>query len=164
MALPAHAPDGQPRTRPPPRPRGPRPPPLSAVPSVQTDIPADPQKPTVGIHAGAVKIAVAAAFWFVAATAVLFASGDAFVDYPLAIVFGFAVVFFGLTLGLARWAANDERWSPRRPQPFARFVEDNVAIETGTIAAREALIQIVALPITLAAGITAIGIVFVMSG
>ncbi len=110
--------------------------------------------------AARIEIALAAAIWFVAAMVLLFATGDAFTDYPLVIVAGFAVVFFTLTLWLARRAARDQRWADAGRTSFGEFVDDNVSIHTGTIAGREALIQIVMLPIVLAAGATAIGIIF----
>jgi hypothetical protein len=137
---------------------------LSLVLPVNTDLKADPKRPTVGVHPAAIKIALAAAVWFVAAAGALFSSGgNAYTNYPLAIVAGLALVFFGLTLGLARRIVRDKRWSSGGQPTFARFVEDNVAIETGTIAAREALTQIVTLPIVLAAGLTAIGVVLILT-
>jgi hypothetical protein len=124
-----------------------------------TDIHADPSAPTVGIHPVAIQIALGAAIWFVLAMAYFF-SGPIDANFALTAVVGFAVIFFGLTLGLARMAANDPRWAPRPSPRFADFVRDNVSIETGTIAAREALVQIVTLPLVLAVGATAIGIAF----
>ncbi len=157
MAQPAYAPKRNQKSQP--EPRGKRPQ-LSVVPPVTTDIEADPTRPVVGVHRGAIEIALAAAIWFVAAMFFLFATGNAAIDYPLVIVVGFAVIFFGLTLGLARWAARDERWFGDSKTRFREFTEDNVDISTGIIAGREALTQIIMLPVVLAIGGTAIGIVF----
>jgi hypothetical protein len=126
------------------------------------DIKRDPGAPTVGVHWGIIAAALVAAIWFVLAMVFLFASGQPVSDYLLFIVAGFAVVFFALTLGLARWAADDPRWTRQRGRPFRDFVEGNVAIFTGAIAAREAMTQLLTLPIALAIGATAIGIIFVV--
>jgi hypothetical protein len=126
------------------------------------DIKRDPDAPTVGVHWAIIATALVAAIWFVLAMVFLFASGEAVSDYLLFIVAGFAVVFFALTLGLARWAADDPRWTRHRGRPFRDFVESNVAIFTGAIAAREAMTQLLTLPIALAAGATIIGIVFLV--
>ena len=90
----------------------------------------------------------------------LFATGNAFTNYPLVVTAGFAVVFFTLTLSLSSRAAADKRWADAGRTSFGEFVKDNVSIYTGTLAGREALIQIVMLPIVLAIGATAIGIIF----
>jgi len=140
-----------------------QPPRLRNVAPVSTDIAAARDAPSVGVHPVAIEIALGASVWFVLAMAWFFA-GPVDANIALTVVVGFAVVFFGLTLGLARWAANDPRWSPRRPPDFGDFIKDNVAIETGVIGAREALVQIVTLPLVLAVGATAIGIVFRLAG
>ena len=124
------------------------------------DIKASPRVPVVGVHWAVVVIALVAAIWFVLAMVVLYARGVAGDDYLLWIVAGFALVFFALTLGLARRAANDPRWARGGQPPLADFVEDNVATATGVIAAREAMIQLLTLPIVLAIGATIIAIVF----
>ena len=121
----------------------------------------DPAAPTVGVHWKIVAIALGAAVWFVVAAIVFYASGDAAYDYLLWIVAGFAVLFFALTLGLARWAADDPRWTPRKGRrPFAEFIDGNVAIFTGAIHGREATTQLLTIPVSLALGATLIGIVF----
>jgi hypothetical protein len=140
------------------RPSGPRE--LAARGKPQIDIKASAGAPTVGVHWGVIAIALAAAIWFVLAMVVLYASGVAGADYLLWIVAGVALIFFALTLGLARWAADDPRWTRSERPSLSDFVEDNVAIATGVIAAREAMIQLLTLPIVLAVGATAIAIVF----
>jgi hypothetical protein len=124
------------------------------------DIKRDPDAPTVGVHWGVLAVALVAAIWFVLAMVFLFASGEAVSDYLLFIVGGFAVVFFALTLGLGRWAADDPRWCRRKGRRFADFVEGNVAISTGAIAGKEAMTQLLTLPVALAIGATVIGIIF----
>src|SRR5215212_4884406 len=109
----------------------------------------NPDAPTVGVHWGVIAIGVAAAAWFVLAVVVLFGSGDPESDYLLWIAAGFAFLFFALTLGLSRWAADDPRWTAMSPPPLAEFVNDNVAVGTGAISAREAMAQVLTLPITL---------------
>ncbi len=48
-----------------------------------------------------------------------------------------------------------------RPERIlAEFVEDDIEIATGTISGREALVQIIVLPMTLAAGMVIIGLIF----
>jgi len=131
---------------------------LSVVPPVRTDVEAG--RPTVGVHRGAIEIALVGVVWFVVAVVWLFATSSAFVNYTLVVVAGFAVVFSTLTLSLASRAAGDARWSNRSRTTFADFVNGDVDIETGTIGGREALIQITMLPITLALAATVIGIIF----
>ncbi len=100
-----------------------------------------------------------------AAFVVFFWSSDPLSSYLLVIVVGFGMIFFGLTLGLARWAARDKRWSPPGHQPtFDEFVDDNADTATGIIAGREAALQILTLPVVLALGATAIGVVFWIVG
>jgi hypothetical protein len=126
-----------------------------------TDIAADPAQPTVGLHWGVLAAALAVSALFVAAMIYLFAGGDGLTNFLLAIVAGFAMVFFGLTLGLGRWAADDPRWQDEGRRPtLEEFAHDNVATATGVIAGREAMVQILTLPIVLAVGGAAIGIVF----
>jgi hypothetical protein len=132
---------------------------LRLVPSApHADIEADPAKPTHGVPPVAIGVAALAAAWFVFASVVSF-SGEGNGNYVLAVVVGFAVIFFGLTLGLANRAAHDRRYGVESID-LEEFVEDNVAIETGVIAGREAIVQILMLPVTLAVGVTLLGIVF----
>jgi hypothetical protein len=126
------------------------------------DIKRDPAAPTVGVHWKIIAAALVAAIWFIVAAVLFFASGDPASDYLLWIVVGFAVVFFALTLGLARWAADDPRWTRKRGRPFSDFIDGNVAIFTGAIHGREATAQLLTIPVSLAIGATMIGIVFWM--
>jgi hypothetical protein len=136
------------------------PPKLTVVPPVTTEIEPEPGRPVVGVHRGAIEIALAASVWFVAAMVVLFATNNALANLVLAVVAGFALMFFTVTLKLASKAARQERWADTVRTTLSDFVHDNVALETGLIGGREALIEITMLPITLAIGATIIGIIF----
>ncbi len=94
------------------------------------------------------------------AAIIFYASGDPASDYLLWIVGGFAFGFFALALGLARLAADDPRWAGRRPRRFRDFIRSNVAVSTGVIRGREALLQLLTIPVSLAIGATILGIVF----
>ena len=113
-------------------------------------------------------------YWFAAGAGVglsgisrrdgFFLAGDLASDLNLFGVVGFALIFFTLTLGLASRAARDQRWGGTGELPtresLAEFVEDDIEIATGTISGREALVQILVLPMTLAAGMVVIGLIF----
>lgn len=79
---------------------------------------------------------------------------------------GFAVIFFTLTLGLASRAARDPRWGGGGKEPastsLAEFAKDDVVIATETMSGREALVQMLILPATLAVGMVVIGSIFAM--
>ena len=92
-----------------------------------------------------------------------FMTGDLASNLDLYGVAGFAVIFFTLTLSLSRRAAVDPRWGGRSRATFTEFIEDNVAIATGTVSGREAMLQILLLPATLALGMIAIGLVFALA-
>ena len=72
---------------------------------------------------------------------------------------GFSVIFFGLVLGLAWKVAGDPRWG-ESPASLEEFAEGNVSVGTGVIAGREAMIQVLMLPVALAFAATAIAVVF----
>src|ERR1700730_4077633 len=78
-------------------------PPARGAAASGTEVKAWTAAATVGGHWGVVAIAVVASIWFVLAMLFLYATGVAGHDYLLWIVAGFALVFFALTLGLARW-------------------------------------------------------------
>jgi hypothetical protein len=123
------------------------------------DTQADEAAP-VGIHPYAIGTALAAAIWFVIAMAISF-SGTLESDYLIAVTVGFSVIFFWLLLSTAMRAADYAcRALPRFS--FRRFLAGEVPINTGKVSGREALVQILVLPITLAIGATVIGTVFVL--
>jgi hypothetical protein len=135
-------------------------PPLILV-AKSADIEPEPEVPTHAMHPLAIRVAVVAAAWFVIAMALSFADSIE-AAYLMAVVSVLAVVFFGLTLGLARKSANDPRWA-ERPILFHEWIRSAVGVATGRIAAREALVEVLTLPIALAIGATAIGLAFVFS-
>lgn len=122
--------------------------------------PTRPDRRIQSIHPVAVRIAVVAAAWFVVVMAISF-SGTIESDYLMAVTIAFSVIFFGLVLGLAARAAGDPRWGGRSTE-FRNFVNGKVEIATGIVSGRESLIQLLALPIVLAIGATAIGLIFVL--
>lgn len=125
------------------------------------DIKQDPGAPTHAIHPTAIRIAMIAVVWFVIAMALFFGRSLS-TDYIMAVMIGFSVMFFGLTLKIAVRASHQRRWADK-PVSFDRFVHDDVAIESGKIPGAEALVELLTLPITLAIGATVIGIVFLLS-
>jgi hypothetical protein len=113
------------------------------------------------MHPLAIRIATVAAAWFVIAMAISF-SGGIETDYLMWVTIVFGIIFFGLTLGIAGRAAREPRWGGR-PASFRDFVRGQVAIQTGRVTGSEAMVQLLTLPIVLALGATAIGLVFVLS-
>jgi hypothetical protein len=118
-------------------------------------------RPSHGMHPLAIRAAMVAAAWFVIAMAISF-SGTIETDYLMWVTVGFSVIFFALTLGIAARAAHDPRWEDR-PVSFDEWRRNDVATGTGRIASSEALVQLLTLPIGLAIGATAIGLIFVLS-
>ncbi len=126
---------------------------------VKTDVKADRARPTHGVHPGVYARALIGVGVFLAAS-LMFLTGRLGADLNIYGVIGFAVIFFTLTLGLGRMVSRDRRWGGPSRATFRAFVDDNVSTATGTIAGREALVQILILPATLAFGMVAIGVVF----
>ncbi len=136
------------------RPRGSLPP---AAPGAAADPPAGGVRPRlVGLAASMVIV-------FLLAT-VSFMTSNLAMDLNLFGVAGFAVIFFTLTLGLSSQAARDPRWAggARRRGDDGALADDRVAIATGTISGRAAVVQVLVLPVTLAAGMVVIALIFAM--
>jgi hypothetical protein len=127
------------------------------------DIKADSQRPTHGVHPGVYKRALLGVAVFLVAS-LMFLTGNPGKDFDIFGVTGFAIIFFTLTLGLGRMVSRDRRWGGPSRATFREFVRDNVATATGTIAGREAMVEILILPTVLAAGMVAIGLVFLIVG
>jgi hypothetical protein len=68
----------------------------------------------------------------------------------------FSIGFFGPTLGLARWSGQ------HRQATLTELVERNIGLATGGVLGREAMVQLLTIPITLAVGATIIGMVFLI--
>ncbi len=114
------------------------------------------------VHPLVIRTAMVASAWFVIAMAISF-SGGIEADYLLGVVVGFSVIFFTLVLGLASHAAARMR-DGRRSESLDEFLSEEIAIDSGSIKGKEAMVQLLTLPVTLAIGATAIGFIFVMSG
>jgi hypothetical protein len=115
-------------------------------------------RPIVGIHPVVFKIALSAVAWFLAVAWLDFAGGVE-VDWVLSVVTGFFVMFFTLLLVAASMIVNDRRWRQHKTS-FAKFLEDDIPIDSYTIPGRDVLIQIVSLPVILAGGSTLIGLIW----
>jgi hypothetical protein len=115
------------------------------------------------VHPFAIGAATVASVWFVIAMAISF-SGTIEADYLLAVVVGFSAIFFTLVLSLAAYAAAHSRGGGAPDDGFDEFLGEEVAIDRGSISGREATVQLLTLPVTLAIGATAIGFIFVVSG
>lgn len=112
------------------------------------------------VHPLVIRLAVVGAVWFLIVIAISF-SGTIEADYLLAVVIGFSVIFFTLVLGLARRAANR---GGREDDAglLTDFLKEKVAIDRGVITGREATIQILMLPVTLAVGAMILGFIYVI--
>jgi hypothetical protein len=115
-----------------------------------------------GVHPVAIVAATVASVWFVIAMAISF-SGTIEADYLLAVVVGFSAIFFTLVLSLAAYAAAHTREGGAPDDSFDEFLGEEVAIDRGSISGREAMVQLLTLPVALALGGTAIGLVFLLS-
>jgi hypothetical protein len=88
-----------------------------------------------GVHPLVIKIAVGAAVWFVVTSWLAFA-WDSEIDYLLAIVTLFFVIFFTLFFLTASFSVHDPRW-PVRQTSFREFLKSNIRIGRGTMSGRE---------------------------
>jgi hypothetical protein len=111
-----------------------------------------------GIHPLAFRFPMVAVAWFVISMAISFADTPQ-TGYLMAIVAGFAFVFFGLIIGLSM-RATDSRRLLGSAVSFRRFVRGQVATYGGTISGRDALVQLTVMPVALALGGMAIGLVY----
>lgn len=117
------------------------------------------QAPTeTGVHTAVAVIAVGAALWFIAMSWLDFARGGE-IDYLLAIVTLFFVIFFTLFLLTASYSLHDPRW-PLRDTSFREFLRAKVGTATGTMRGRDVLIEIALVPVSLAFAATLIGLVW----
>ena len=112
------------------------------------------------VHPIVIEIAIGAVMWFLAVMWLDFARGPQ-VDFELAVVTLFFVMFFTLFLLTASHVWKDARW--RLPQTsFKQFLTAQVGTATGTMSGREALIEILTVPVSLALGATFIGLAWVV--
>lgn len=116
----------------------------------------------IGVHPAVVKIALAAAGWFIAVTWLAFAwGGDT--NFLLIIVALFFALFFTLFLLMASYSAKDKRW-PVRETSLREFLGSEVGIGGGTMTGRDVLIETAIIPVTLAFAATLIGLAWVIFG
>ena len=85
-----------------------------------------------GVHTAVVEIAVGAALWFIVMAWLDFARGGE-IDYLLAIVTLFFVMFFTLFLLTASYSLHDPRW-PLRDTSFHEFLRAKVGTATAPCA------------------------------
>jgi hypothetical protein len=115
-----------------------------------------------GVHPIVVKIAIAAALWFLVVTWLAFA-GRGGVDWDLTVVTLFFAMFFTLFLSLASFSMADPRW-PTRSMSLREFMTSRVGLATGEESGRDVLIEIALVPVALAFGATLIGLARVIFG
>jgi hypothetical protein len=115
-----------------------------------------------GVHPIVIKIAVAAAVWFVVTAWLAFAWGPE-IDYLLVIVTLFFTIFFFVFLLTASFSVHDARWPVRRTS-FRQFLNSDIRIGRGTMNGHEVLIEITLIPVALAFGATLIGLAWVIFG
>jgi hypothetical protein len=118
------------------------------------------ERSAVGIHPLALRLPMVAAAWFLISMAISF-SDTLETGYLMAIVIGFGLIFFGLTIGLAMHASGSAD-GLRSASGYRRFVRGEVDVYTGAISGRAALVQLTVLPVTLALGGMAIGLVYLL--
>jgi hypothetical protein len=114
--------------------------------------------PITGVHPAVIKVALSAVVWFLAVAWLNFSGGPE-VNFTLAIMTGFFVMFFTLLLVAASIAVNDPRWQLPKAR-FREFLDDNIPIDRGMMRGRDVLIHIAVLPVTLAVASTLIGLVW----
>lgn len=102
--------------------------------------------------------AAAVAFWFMAAVSLTFGQ-DSETNYLIGVVLAFTLAFGSLMIVTGSFTSFDPRWQLERLK-FPRFLRDRADIATGPIRGRAAAIQILALPVSLAFGVTSIGLVW----
>ncbi|WP_245450775.1 hypothetical protein [Borborobacter arsenicus] len=122
---------------------------VEALPPRQAKTQSQALLPATGVHPGAIDVALGASATLLVAAWAGFAGGET--SLVLVVVTVIVLAFFGCLVGGGMMGRN---MTPDRRQDrsFAEFLRGDVDIETGRISGREALMQIAALPVTLAAG------------
>ena len=123
------------------------------------------EPPAGGVSPRLIGLAASMVIVFLLATT-LFMTSNLATDLNLLGVAGFAVIFFTLTLGLSNRAAHDPRWAGRARRradsSLDSFAKGRVAIATGAIPGRAAMVQVLVLPVTLAIGMMVLALIFTM--
>lgn len=116
--------------------------------------------PATSIHPAAIGIALAGYAWLIVLAWAAFAGGPS--SLLLVIVTTISVMFFGLLVGGGAYSRN---MTPEREteRSFAEFLAGDVDIATGRVSGKDALLQILALPIAAAVGGTIIVLIAVFA-
>lgn len=115
---------------------------------------------TTGLHPAAISIALGATL--VAVVGIWLTFGWSLeAGYLLAIVSLFTLVFFATLLVPLSYATDDPRWRQRRAT-FNQFLKKRVALPDSRISGRDALLQILLLPVALTVAFTAIGLIWTL--
>jgi hypothetical protein len=114
----------------------------------------------LSVHPAPIMIGLACCAWFLLISWVCFAP----LDRETALMVGVVTIIFamflgGMTIG-ALYSSARAGGSVRRS--FREFINGEVDTATGLISGREAMIQIAALPLTLAAGGTAMAVIWTL--
>ncbi len=117
--------------------------------------------PATRVHPIAIAIPLLAYAWLGVAAWLAFAGGET--SLILAVIFVLSVMYFGLLVGGAVMGRN---MTPERKQDrtVREFLDGEVEIATGRVTGREAMMQIVLMPVALAIGGTAIILCAVWAG
>lgn len=113
-----------------------------------------------GVHPAIAMFAIAIGFWFMAALSLTFGL-DGETNYLIAVEVVFSLAFCSLLVLTGSFSSFDPRWQLERLK-FSRFLGCRAEIATGSIRGRAAMIQILALPVSLAVGMTAIGLIWLL--
>jgi hypothetical protein len=113
-----------------------------------------------GVHPVIAMLAIAIGFWFMAALSLTFGL-DGETNYLIAVEVVFTLAFGSLLIFTGSITSFDPRWQLERLN-FSRFLGCRAEIATGSIRGRAAMIQILALPVSLAVGMTAIGLIWLL--
>jgi hypothetical protein len=129
--------------------------------SLKLIVPTEPSPAAVTdttVHPVAVAIPLVCSAWFLLVSWVAFAGGET--SLVLAVVTLIGVMFLGLVVGGGA-LARDMVPMPKHRRSFQEFLNGNVEIATGRVRGNEALLQIAALPVSIAIGATIIAAIAV---
>lgn len=117
------------------------------------------QPACTGIHPLAVAVPLAATAWFLVAAWLAFGGGE--MNLIVCVIAIFSLLYLGLLAGGGARAYNQTP-KPIRQCGFREFLHGEVDIATGRIAGRDALLQIITMPLAFAIGFTVIAIIATM--
>ena len=116
--------------------------------------------PATNVHPATIGIALAGYAWLIVLAWAAFAGGPS--SLLLVIVTTISVMFFGLLVGGGAYSRDT---TPEREteRSFAEFLAGDVDIATGRVSGKDALLQVLALPIAAAVGGTVIVLIAVFA-